>query len=204
MSAAHLLRKLRPISWATALVLVLLLAWRAAIWGAPTSTSNTASDTTASEAEVGLTKYAASQRREAPELEGTTLDGDSFRLSDLIGHVVVVNVWGSWCGPCRAETPDLVRIARQHGDRRVRFVGIDTRDNPSAAKAFVDKFNVPYPSVVDEDGTALLPFRHLIPSAAVPSTLVVDPDGNVAARVVGPVSYDTLNGLLEDLEGETR
>ena len=86
----------------------------------------------------------------------------AFRLSDLAGHVVVINIWGSWCGPCRAATPDLVRLARQREDRGVRFVGIGTRDNLAAAKAFVANDDVPYPSVFDEDGCALLPFNHLI------------------------------------------
>ncbi|MBA2559737.1 MAG: TlpA family protein disulfide reductase, partial [Propionibacteriales bacterium] len=105
---------------------------------------------------------------------------------------------GSWCGPCRAEAPDLARLARETAARGVRFVGIDTRDTAAAAKAFVRFFHVPYPSIVDEDGRVLLAFRDVIPVSAIPSTLVVDTDGNIAAKVVGQVTYSTLRGLVED------
>ena len=204
MNAAQVLRKLRPFTWAVALLLVLFISWRADIWGTSSSPADSAGDSGAGGADVGLTTYKPGDRPEAPALQGSTVEGSAFRLSDLAGHIVVLNVWGSWCGPCRAETPDLVRLARQHEDRGVRFVGIDTRDNLAAARAFVARYDVPYPSVFDEDGRALLPFNHIIPSAAVPSTLVIDPDGKVAARVVGPVTYATLNGLLDDLQGEAR
>ena len=204
MIAAQTFRRLRPLTWAVALGLLLFIAWRAGTWGSATSAEGGTGDTSAGGAEVGLTTYLPGGRPNAPVLEGTTLEGSAFRLPDLAGHIVVINVWGSWCGPCRAETPDLVRLARQHEDRGVRFVGIDTRDNLAAAKAFVAKYDVPYPSVFDEDGRALLPFNRIIPSAAVPSTLVVDPDGKVAARVVGRVTYATLNGLLDDFQGEAR
>ena len=203
MSAPALSKKVRPLTLTAALGLVLLVMWRTDIWGSDPSQTDRAGKPTSANAEAGLTMYPRGERPGAPVLEGTTLDDETFQLSDLTGHIVVINVWGSWCGPCRAETPDLVRIARQHENRGVRFVGIDTRDNLAAAKAFVDRFNVPYPSVFDENGAALLPFVHLIPNAAVPSTIVVDADGKVAAKVVGRVTYNTLNGLLDDLEAET-
>ena len=204
MSAAHVLKAVRPFAWVAAVVpVILVVAWRADIWGS-TSTADAGGGTSAGGAEVGLAIYPVGERPEVPALEGTTLDGEPLRLADLQGHIVVINVWGSWCGPCRAETPDLVRIARQHEDQGVRFLGIDTRDNLPAAKAFVARFKVPYPSLFDADGRVLLPLARLIPSAAVPSTLVIDADGNVAARVVGRVTYATLTGLLDDLEGEPR
>lgn len=203
MSSAQAMRRLRPYIWAVALVLVVGIAWRADIWSPSTSTADTTGGSQAG-TETGLTTYPPENRPESPTLEGTTLDGTPFNLADLTGNIVVINVWGSWCGPCRAETPDLVRVAGHHEDKGVRFVGIDTRDNLPAAQAFVRQYNVPYPSVFDEDGRALLPFNRLIPSAAVPSTLVVDTDGNVAATVVGRVTYATLDGLLDDLEAEAR
>ena len=193
------MRRLRPALWTLAILgLIAIMAWRAGTWSpSPTSAGDRPSGTTES-AKTGLTVYPTGGRAASPELEGTTLDGDSFALADLTGKIVVVNVWGSWCGPCRAETPDLVRLAREYAGRGVRLVGINTRDNPAAAKAFVNKFDVPYPSVVDDDGRLLLNFRHLIPTAAVPSSLVIDRQGNVAARVVGRVTHRTLEGLLDD------
>lgn len=150
----------------------------------------------------GLTVYAAGDRDPAPPLAGRTLDDTDFNLDDLSGQIVVINVWGSWCGPCRAETPGLVRIANATASQGVQFVGIDTRDGLAGARAFVRNFEVPYPSVFDPAGTALLPFGSVIPSAAIPSSLVVDRDGNVAARVIGAVDEGTLQGLLDDLLAE--
>lgn len=153
-------------------------------------------------AELGLTRYPAGERQPAPPLEGRTLEGTEFNLHDLEGQLVVINVWGSWCGPCRAETPGLVRIANATAGRGVRFIGIDTRDSLAGAKAFVKNYKVPYPSVFDATGQALLPFRDVIPSAAIPSSVVLDRDGNVAARVIGTVDETTLTGLLADLRAE--
>lgn len=149
--------------------------------------------------EPGVTLYPAGDRDPAPALEGRTLDDTEFSLDDLAGKIVVINVWGSWCGPCRAETPGLVRIANATADQGVAFVGIDTRDSLAGANAFVRKYKVPYPSVFDPAGKALLPFGSVIPSAAIPSSLVVDRDGNVAARVIGTVDEATLTGILDDL-----
>ena len=203
MNASHMVKSFRPFVWVIAVVLIaVLILWRAEPWGS--SASEDPKSGASGGAEVGLMLYPLNERPQAPVVEGTTLDGEPLSLADFSGRIVVVNVWGSWCGPCRAETPELVRVAREHADRGVRFLGIDTRDSQAGAQAFVRRFKVPYPSLFDADGRALLPLTQLIPTAAVPSTLVVDADGNVAARVIGRVTYTTLNGLLEDLEGESR
>ena len=171
-------------------------------WSPWTSADN--STTTAAGAQPGLhTKpgldlYPPDKRVPAPKLEGTTLDDKPFALPDLAGNIVVINVWGSWCAPCRAETPDLVRLANEDADRGVRFVGINTRDNADAARAFVRNYKVPYPSVRDNNGEVLLAFRDTIPTTVVPTTVVIDRRGRVAARVIGPVTYTTLKGLLDD------
>jgi thiol-disulfide isomerase/thioredoxin len=116
---------------------------------------------------------------------------------------VVLNVWGSWCNPCRAETPELVRAANQTRSQGVRFVGIDTRDNPSAARAFATASKMPYPSIIDRDGRVLLGFNGIVPFSAVPSTVVIDRTGQIAARVIGRISYTTLLGVIDDLQTET-
>ena len=112
--------------------------------------------------------------------------------------MVVVNVWGSWCVPCRTETPELVRLANQYTPRGVQFLGIDVRDNPAAAKSFINRFEVPYPSLEDQDGRLLLDFRRVIPTSVVPSTVVIDRRGDVAARIIGAITYPTLDKLLAD------
>lgn len=139
------------------------------------------------------------QRQSAPDLEGTTLDGDTFRLSDHRGEVVVVNVWASWCAPCRAEAPDLVAVSKDFADKGVQFVGLDTRDSDVPARAFVNRFGITYPSVIDRDGRLQLLFAGSLPPQAIPSTLVIDRDGKVAARALGIVSESSLRGMIEPL-----
>ena len=152
---------------------------------------------------TGLSRWAPGQRKPAPLLRGRTLDGEELSLASYRGKVVVVNVWGSWCAPCRAEAPDLRRAAIETRSRGVRFLGIDTRDNDAAARAFVREFGIPYPSLVDDDGSILLSLRDTVPAQAIPSTMVVDRRGRIAARVVGRVTYPTLTGLIDDLLAET-
>ena len=196
---------MRPWAWVLAvLALAALIVWQITAWDRTENADGADSGAAAGSAEVGLTMFAPDERPKVPALEGSTLDGDQFDLADLAGNVVVINVWGSWCAPCRAETPELVRVARETADQGVRFVGIDTRDNLAAAKAFSAENKVPYPSVFDEDGRAPLPFGGIIVISAVPSTIVVDRDGNIAARIIGPVTYNTLSGLLDDVAGTSR
>lgn len=136
-------------------------------------------------------------RRAAPELAGETLDGDRISTADFVGRVIVLNVWGSWCAPCRKEAPDLVEAAAQLPD--VQFIGINTRDlDPAPAKAFVRAFEVPYPNIYDPDGSLLLGFG-AIPPKAIPSTLVIDDRGRVAARILGATSAATIAGVVEDV-----
>lgn len=146
-----------------------------------------------------LTVLPVGQRPAAPELTGKTLDGAAWSSSDAAGKVIVYNVWGSWCAPCRAEAPELVAAAKATSDTAV-FVGLNTRDLDTAApKAFVRAFGVPYANLYDPDGALLLKFSSQLPANAIPSTLVVDPSGKVAARVIGQVTQTTLVGLVNDL-----
>lgn len=105
--------------------------------------------------------------------------------------------------PRPGRDPDLVRVAAATKAQGVRFVGIDTRDTPDAARAFVRAFNVPYPSIIDRDGQVLLNFNGLIPGYAVPSTVVIDPAGKIAARMIGRIGYSTLLGIVHDILAET-
>ena len=152
-----------------------------------------------------ITALAPAERKRAPALEGTTLDGGTYRLADHQGDVIVVNTWASWCGPCREETPALQRAWEDLRDEDVQFVGINTKDPDSAAaRAFVRSFGVTYPSLVDEEGTLLLGFRDTLPPAAVPTTLVIDRRGRVAARVLGEVGEGTLRTLVRDVLAEPK
>jgi thiol-disulfide isomerase/thioredoxin len=199
MNALRLTRRLRPLAWAVAgLMLVVLVAWWAGAWSPLPEGGGDQRRSVAENVKPGVDIYPPDKRTQAPKLAGQTLDGAPFSLSDLAGQTVVINVWGSWCAPCRAETPDLVRLAGEYASRGVRFVGINTRDNPAAAKAFVRSFAVPYPSIDDSDGQVLLRLQGVIPTAVVPSTVVIDRHGRVAARIIGRIDYHTLKGLLAD------
>jgi len=142
---------------------------------------------------------AAEDRVVAPDLAGETLDGGSFRLADHLGEVVVLNVWASWCAPCRAEAPVLEAAWTDLRGEGVQFVGLDTRDTVSAAQAFIDNYGITYPNVIDVDGQLQLLFGDSLPPQAIPSTLVIDPEGRVAGRILGRVSESTLRGLIEPL-----
>ena len=142
------------------------------------------------------TVFRAGARPAAPDISGTTLTGQHLSLSAYRGSVVVLNFWGSWCSPCRAEAPDLTQLAETDSARGVRFLGIDIRDDPVAADAFIKSFRVPYPSLNDPADELALAFRGTVPPAAIPSTLVIDRSGHIAARILGSVSYDSLRALI--------
>ena len=120
----------------------------------------------------------------AVALVGTTLDGERFDLAELRGDVVVVNVWASWCAPCRDELPALADAARRWGEDGLHVVGISTRDRESAARGLLREVGASaLPSVVDQDGRLALSWGAL----GVPETFVVDRSGVVRARLAGAV-----------------
>ena len=122
-------------------------------------------------------------------------------MTSLRGHVVVLNAWASYCEPCRTESPALARVAQQTAALDVRFVGIDEQDRAEPARAFAASAGATYPELVDADG-ALLGSLRLVPPSAVPSTLVLDRSGRVAARVIGAVDAATLDSLVRALAAE--
>jgi thiol-disulfide isomerase/thioredoxin len=151
-----------------------------------------------------VTVFPEAERPAAPDFSGPLLGGDgTYTLADDRGSVVVLNVWGSWCAPCRKEAPALQRLSDELAADGVRFVGVNTRDrSEEPALAFVSEFGVGYPNVYDPTGSALLAFRDTLPPAAIPSTLVVDRQGRMAARVVGVVDETVLADVLADLVAE--
>jgi thiol-disulfide isomerase/thioredoxin len=149
-------------------------------------------------AKTGVTEWTPGERGKPIALSGKLLDGGNLDLASLHGHVVVVNVWGSWCGPCNEEAPALAAAYGQLNPKDVHFVGIDTRD-PSAAAAqqFITNHDQTWPSLSDDDGTLLLAFKGKVNPNTVPSTLVLDREGRVAARVLGAVRTDTLTAIVD-------
>ena len=148
---------------------------------------------------LGLTLYPPDRRRLLSPVQGRTLDGTTLTVAGLRGHVVVVNVWASWCLPCRTESPALAALSRSAGASRVRFVGVDENDTPAAATAFLHSVGSTYPHLVD-DGTLLSQLSTWLPKA-LPGSLVLDRQGRVAARIIGQATIAQLQPLLSQLSG---
>ena len=145
----------------------------------------------------GSTTYVAIKDRiAAPKLSGMTLLGVNYELPK--NKVAVVNVWASWCSPCRAEEPTLSALAKKYPD--VSFVGILTRDNLVNAEAFVRKRNSPYPTLIND--SLLVGFSKSLPANAIPSTVVLDKNGLVAGRISGAVTIASLSELLDKVASE--
>ena len=150
-----------------------------------------------------IEQVSPAERKVLPPITGGLLQGGEYDSRELLGMVVVYNVWGSWCAPCREEAPALRKVSRQTRPEGVRFVGINVRDNDASALAFERRYEIPYPSIRTADSQeALLAFGSKLPPSAVPSTMIVDREGRLAARVIGKTSYGTLSALVQDVLAE--
>jgi thiol-disulfide isomerase/thioredoxin len=142
------------------------------------------------------------ERASAPDFSGTLLDGDPFESAQLDGQVAVINFWGSWCAPCRVETPQFSEVAGEYAGDGARFVGINVKETDKQfAQAFVDRFEIGFPSLYDPRGEVALAFRDY-PANAIPSTIVLDPQGRVAAVYTGEVQQDDLRAVLDRVLAE--
>ena len=152
----------------------------------------------------GSIERVAAGTRSAPlTLSGTTLQGKAWKVADVRDKVLVLNVWGQWCGPCVAEMPHLQQVWSQvsAAGKPVQFMGINYRDGAETARAFLGANKITYPSLEDDGGRTLLALRGK--ANTTPTTLVLDRQGRIAARVSGPVSAVTLSGLVNDVLGES-
>lgn len=140
-------------------------------------------------------------RSTVPEVKGEGLSGNEIDLSDYRGKVIVLNVWASWCPPCRAEIDDVIAAHDKLPD--VEFIGVNNRDERSAAEAFVRVQGVPYDSLYDESGAIMLDISPSLRPDSLPSTMVIDPQGRIAALVLGQITTPTLVGLVDDVERES-
>ncbi len=145
-----------------------------------------------------VTEWSVGDRPGPLELTGTSIDGDAIDLADYRGEVVILTTWYAGCPPCRAEAPDLVELDALDG---VSVIGLNTRDDADTAKAFERTFEITYPSLDGSDGTAVAALQDLVAVRAVPTALIIDPEGYVAARSVGRIEPSTLRALV-DAAGE--
>jgi len=144
----------------------------------------------------------ADERASAPDFGGRLLDGAEFTSADLDGDVAVLNFWGSWCAPCRVETPEFQEVYADVRDDGVQFLGLNVKEpSEQLALAFVERFGIEFPSLYDPRGEVALAFRDY-PATAIPSTIVLDPQGRVAAVYTGLVAQDDLRSVIDRVLGE--
>jgi cytochrome c biogenesis protein CcmG/thiol:disulfide interchange protein DsbE len=131
----------------------------------------------------------------APDFTMTTYDGQEYRLSDLRGKVVIVNFWASWCIPCHDEAPALQRVYERYKDRGVEMLGVAYTDTDTNALAFIDKYDMTYPTGPDT-GTRISDRYNII---GVPETFVVDQQGNIAKFIMQPTTEAELSAIIDGL-----
>lgn len=152
----------------------------------------------------GISTAKKGERAAAPDLSGKTVNGGQLDVASFKGKVVVLNVWGSWCAPCRAEAPGLEKVYQSLQTKGVQFVGINTRDTSvQNAVAFEKQMGVTFPSLYDPTGKLMLRFQKgTLNPQAVPSTLVLDRQGRIAARSLAALSEDKLRSMIDPVLAE--
>ncbi|MFJ8143001.1 TlpA family protein disulfide reductase [Streptomyces sp. NPDC096013] len=148
----------------------------------------------------GIARVAKAERKTAGLIKGETLEGKNLDVADFKGKVVVINVWGSWCPPCRAEAPYLNKVAKEMKTKGVQFVGINTRDSgKSQPKAFEDEYNISYPSLYDPTGKVLLSGfpKGTVSLQGLPATIILDQNGKIAAREFGGLDDTKLRKMID-------
>ncbi|MGY1821379.1 TlpA family protein disulfide reductase [Geodermatophilus sp. SYSU D00079] len=142
------------------------------------------------------------ERAAAPDFSGTLLGGGDFTSAELAGEIAVLNFWGSWCPPCRVETPQFQEVYADVRDQGITFLGLNVKETSEQfAQAFVDSEGIEFPSLYDPRGEVALAFRDY-PANAIPSTIVLDRDGRVAAVYTGEVAQEDLRAVLDLLLAE--
>ena len=163
--------------------------------GALAVTLLTQGKTSASDSTV---EYQPGHRPLAPDISATSLTGTTIKLSSYRGKTVVLNFWGSWCPPCRAEASTLAVLSQQYSSKGVAFLGDDVGDTPSNALAFTRSVGITYPSINDPSYLVVQRFSQVAPVSDTPTTVVIDKSGHVAGMVLGEVSYGEMTTLLRN------
>ncbi|MFF0718980.1 TlpA family protein disulfide reductase [Micromonospora sp. NPDC003816] len=149
----------------------------------------------------GIVECAPDQRSAAPRLAGDLLDGGSYDVTQQRGQVVVVNFWGSWCAPCRAEADDLENTYQATKDSGVTFLGINVQDSRDKAIAFEEGFGISYPSIFDPGSRLALDLD--IPPNTIPATVVLDREGRIATVIRAAVRQEGLQPIVERIAAES-
>lgn len=151
-----------------------------------------------------VSTWEADHRSQPVNLSGTTFAGTEVDTADLRGKVVVINTWYANCPPCRVEAPDLARISNETSAQGVVFFGINGVDAAGSAQAFERTFDISYESIEDRRGQAIAALEGVVPLQAVPTTVVLDRQGRVAASILGVITPSTLESIISDLIAEAK
>jgi thiol-disulfide isomerase/thioredoxin len=182
--------KRRTVVTTTAVVAV-LLAGALAVTLLTSGSGNAASD-------GGPIVYPAGHRALVPGFTGTSLTGTPIKLSSYRGKTVVLNFWGSWCSPCRAEAPTLAVADEQYGSKGVAFLGDDVGDTSADGLAFTREYGIAYPSVNDSSYGVVQAVSQVEPVSDTPTTVVIDKTGHLVGMILGKASYGELTTLIKD------
>ena len=151
-----------------------------------------------------VTEITLENRGDVITFSGTTETGATVSSADYLGNVLVVNFWYAGCAPCRAEAPDLEQVYTDTAPSGVNFLGVNVRDQAATIDSFNVRFGITYPSIIDQDGQAQLAFAAQVPPNAVPTTLILDAQGRVAARILGQLKDPSiLSTLITDIAAES-
>lgn len=150
-----------------------------------------------------VTEIPLENRGEVIEFSGTTETGAAVTSEEYLGNVLVVNFWYAGCAPCRAEASDLEQVYSSTHPAGTNFLGVNVRDQAATVTTFMTSFGVTYPSIIDQDGAVQLAFASDVPPNAVPTTLVLDSEGRVAARILGQLADPSiLETIIADVSSE--
>ncbi len=191
-------RSLRGARRALAATLAGALVVLAAACAAP------ADDTEGYSSEDGSTNtWPAGSRTGPVELSGQDVEGAAQDVASWRGDVVLINTWYAACPPCRAEAGDLAALADDYAADGLHVIGVNATDSGPTAAAFQREFAVGYPTILDTSGAATAALQGVVPVNAVPTTVLLDRQGNVAARILGRVDPSTVRTIVDDLLAES-
>jgi thiol-disulfide isomerase/thioredoxin len=152
-----------------------------------------------------VTEFALGSRPKAADWSGVSESGDSLSSDQLAGVITVINFWYAGCAPCRVEMPELIELQDEFLGDQVQFIGVNVRDTSETALAFARQINLNFPSVMDaKTGSVVLAFTGVVTPQAVPTTLVIDSEGNVSARVLGRIDKGILEELIKTVISEKK
>lgn len=150
-----------------------------------------------------VTEFAAGSRPKAAAWSGITESEENLSSDQLTGVIIVMNFWYAGCAPCRIEMPELIELQNQFLAEGVQFIGVNVRDTAPTALAFARQVNLNFPSIMDaKTGAVVLGFTGVVTPQAVPTTLVIDSEGNVSARVLGRIDKAILEELIKTVVEE--